>query len=212
MKWESRCYTPPPFLCSFVYGPAFTYLCFFSHQCNALESNFKENWGIQDSLIHQKASNLVNSLLLTYATSVNLWDNMASLQWWFHQQWYDWSEISEWLTCRNWKMIFLSYFWFFKGFRICLILWKQVQTWFLNIQCTFRELSVFLLQLCSDEVPTWYPTGGSRKARKVPSGHIFLTGLQLFSYSLQHCHHGFLWLFPSTCVCIGHLQQKRNQH
>ena len=25
---------------------------------------------------------------------------MSSLQWWFHQQRSDWSEISEWLTCR----------------------------------------------------------------------------------------------------------------
>ena len=69
---------PPPF--SFVYGPAFTYLCIISHHCNAPESNFKENLGIQDILIHQKSSNLVNSLLLAYATSVEVWDNMASLQ------------------------------------------------------------------------------------------------------------------------------------
>ena len=41
---------------------------------------FKENIGIQDIFIHQKASNLVNSLLLTYATSVEVWNNMASLQ------------------------------------------------------------------------------------------------------------------------------------
>ena len=90
----------PPSLFSFVYGPAFTYLCFSSHQCNASESNFKENLGIQDILIQQKASNLVN-WILTYATRVNLWDNMASLQWWFYQQQCNWSDISEWLTCRN---------------------------------------------------------------------------------------------------------------
>ena len=90
----------PPSLFSFVYGPVFTYLCFFSHQYNASESNFKENLGIQDILIHQKASNLVHSLL-TYATRVNVWDNMATLQWWFYQQQCDWSDISEWLTCRN---------------------------------------------------------------------------------------------------------------
>ena len=52
----------PPF--SFVFGPAFTYLYIISHYCNASESNFKVNLGIQDSLIHQKASNLVNSFLL----------------------------------------------------------------------------------------------------------------------------------------------------
>ena len=40
----------------------------------------KENLSIQDISIHQKASNLVNSLLPAYATSVNVWDNMASLQ------------------------------------------------------------------------------------------------------------------------------------
>ena len=40
---------PLPF---FVYGPAFTYLCILSHQCNASNSNFKDNLGIQDILIH----------------------------------------------------------------------------------------------------------------------------------------------------------------
>ena len=59
---------PHPF--SFVYGPAFTYLCIISHQCNAPESYFKENLGIQDISMHQKASNIVNSLLPAYATSV----------------------------------------------------------------------------------------------------------------------------------------------
>ena len=42
---------------------------------------YPENFGIQDILIHEKTSNLVNTRLLTlYATSVNVWDNMASLQ------------------------------------------------------------------------------------------------------------------------------------
>ena len=77
MKWETRCYIP---LLSFVLSAAFTYLCIISHQCNASESNFKENLGVQDILIQQNASNLVNSLLPAYATSVNVWDNMASLQ------------------------------------------------------------------------------------------------------------------------------------
>ena len=36
--------------------------------------------GIQNILIHQKSSHLVNSLLLAYATSVEVWDNIASLQ------------------------------------------------------------------------------------------------------------------------------------
>ena len=36
-----------------------------------------------------------------YATSVNVWDNMASLQWWFHQQRSDGSDISDWLKCQN---------------------------------------------------------------------------------------------------------------
>ena len=51
MKLQTMCYTPP---FSFVYGPAFTYLCIISHQRNASNSNFKENLGIQDILIHQK--------------------------------------------------------------------------------------------------------------------------------------------------------------
>ena len=63
MKWETRCYTP---LDSFVYGPASTYLSIISRQCNVPESYFKENLGSQDNLIHHKASNLVNSLLLEY--------------------------------------------------------------------------------------------------------------------------------------------------
>ena len=65
----------PPF--SFVYDPAFTY-CASSH-CNVSESNFKENLGIQNFLIHQKASNIINPFYI-YATSVNVWDNKASLQ------------------------------------------------------------------------------------------------------------------------------------
>ena len=101
----------PPF--SFVYCPAFTYLCIISHHCNASESNFKENLGIQNILIHQKSSNLANSLILTYATSVEVWDNMASLQWWFHLQRSDWSEISEWLTCRNCELLQTSFRIFF---------------------------------------------------------------------------------------------------
>ena len=48
---------------SFVYGPAFTYLSIISLHCHASESNFKENLGIQDILIHQNSSNLVNSPL-----------------------------------------------------------------------------------------------------------------------------------------------------
>ena len=61
--WETRCTSPLPF--SFVHAPAFIYFSVLSNQCNVLESNFKENLGIQDFLIHQKASNLVNSLLIT---------------------------------------------------------------------------------------------------------------------------------------------------
>ena len=76
-------------LFSFVYGPAFTYLCIISHQCNAFKSNFKENMNI---LIPRKASDLGNSLLLRFATSVNVWDNMASLD---HQPRSDFSEIYE---------------------------------------------------------------------------------------------------------------------
>ena len=94
MKWNGRrgVITPSLF---FRLWRSVTYLCIISHNCNASESNFKENLGIQDILIHQKSSNLVNSLLLAYATSVNVWDNMASLQWWSHQQRSDWSEIYE---------------------------------------------------------------------------------------------------------------------
>ena len=99
MKWETRCNTPPLF--SLVYGPVFTSLCIISQHCNASESNFKENLDIQDILIHQKSSHLVNSRLLAYATSVELWDNMASLQWWFRLE--GWSEILEWLTCWNYE-------------------------------------------------------------------------------------------------------------
>ena len=99
---------PPPF--SFVYSPVFTYLCIISHQCNAYENNFKENLGFHDILIHQEASNLVNSLLPEHATSVKVWDNMALLQSWSHQQRFDWSEIFEWLTDRNCELIRFLYF------------------------------------------------------------------------------------------------------
>ena len=79
MKLETiRGVNPPPL--PFVYSPVFTYLCIISHQCNASESYFKENLGFQDILIHQEALNLVNSLLPSHAISVNVCDNMASLQ------------------------------------------------------------------------------------------------------------------------------------
>ena len=47
---------------------------------NELQSNSKENSAIQDISIHQKVSNLVNSVHLTNATSVNVMGKMASLQ------------------------------------------------------------------------------------------------------------------------------------
>ena len=97
MIWETRCCTPSLF--SFVYSPASTYLCIISHQCYASESNFKLNIVIQNIWIHQQASYLVTSLFLTYASSFNVWGNM--IQWWFHQQRADWSDISEWLTYQN---------------------------------------------------------------------------------------------------------------
>ena len=97
MIWETRCCTPSLF--SFVYGPVSTFLCIIWHQCYASVSNFKENIGIQNIWNQQQASYLVTSLLLTYASSFNVWDNM--LQWWFHQQRADWSDISEWLTYQN---------------------------------------------------------------------------------------------------------------
>ena len=99
---------PPPFY--FVFSPVFTYLCIISHQCNAYENNFKENLGFHDILIHQEASNLVNSYLPAHATSVNVWDDMASSQSWSHQQRSDWSEIFEWLTDRNCELIRFLYF------------------------------------------------------------------------------------------------------
>ena len=81
MIWETRCCTPSLF--SFVYGPVSTFLCIIWHQCYASVSNLKENRGIQNIWNQQQASYLVTSLLLTYASSFNVWDNMESLQWWF---------------------------------------------------------------------------------------------------------------------------------
>ena len=52
MKWETRCYTPPPSFHSLIYCPGLTYICIISHHCNATESNFNENFGILDILIH----------------------------------------------------------------------------------------------------------------------------------------------------------------
>ena len=129
-------FTPPP-LFSFVYGPAFTYLCTISHHCNASESNFKENLGIQDILIYQKSSNLVNSPLLVYATRVEVWDNMAWLQWWFHSQRSDWSEISEWLTYRNCELIF---------FVACIYPWN-------NNKMLCKSISKFLMVRTLEEEP-----------------------------------------------------------
>ena len=74
-------YPPPLFLLSEAQR---SLACAISHHCDVSKSDFKENLGIQDILIHQKSSNLVNSPLFAYATSVGVWDKMASLQWWFH--------------------------------------------------------------------------------------------------------------------------------
>ena len=63
------------------------HLCIISHHYNASESYFKEILRIRDILIHHKSLNLVNSLLLAYAPSVEVWDNMASLQW-FLNDWH----------------------------------------------------------------------------------------------------------------------------
>ena len=55
---------PLPHFFSFVYllSVHLLCMCIISHHCHAAESNFKENEGTQDILIHQKSSNLVNSL------------------------------------------------------------------------------------------------------------------------------------------------------
>ena len=74
MKWETSCCIPSRFY--FVYGPASTYMYIISHQCNEFESDFKQKKGIQNILIHQQASYLVTSLLLTYASSLNVWGNV----------------------------------------------------------------------------------------------------------------------------------------
>ena len=64
---------------SFVYGPAFIYLCIISHHCNACESN-KKNPIRYPRHFHQKSSDIVNSLLLAYGTSFEVCNIMASLQ------------------------------------------------------------------------------------------------------------------------------------
>ena len=60
---------PPP---SFFRLWPSVHLCIIAHQCNASESKFKENLDFQDILIHQEASNFVNSLLPAHETSVNV--------------------------------------------------------------------------------------------------------------------------------------------
>lgn len=52
------------------------------------KSYFKEEIGIKDSLIHHKASNLINSFMFIYVTSVNMWDNDD-------HQGSNWSKMSE---------------------------------------------------------------------------------------------------------------------
>ena len=69
MKWEKRCY-PPSFLSSL---------------------------GIQDILMHQKASNFINSLLFAYVTSVHVWDNMLL-------QWYISSDLIGQKFMNNWHV------------------------------------------------------------------------------------------------------------
>lgn len=40
------------------------------------------------------------------------------------------------------------------------------------------------------------------KAWEVPVRAVPLAGMQLFPNSIQYCHHGFLWLYPRTLVCV----------
>ena len=97
MKWETRCYIAP----LFSFGQR-SLTCASSHiNVMHLKVISKKIWVSRIFWLTKKGSNLVNSLLITYGTSVNMWDIMASLQWWFHQQQSDWLEFSEWLTCRN---------------------------------------------------------------------------------------------------------------
>ena len=70
--------SPSPFLSSMTQR---SLACASSH-INVMRMRMisKKILGIQDILIHQESSHLVNSLLPAYATSVEVWDNMASLQ------------------------------------------------------------------------------------------------------------------------------------
>ena len=96
MKWNGRRGVITPL---FVYDPAFTYLRFISHHCNASESNFKDNLGIQDILIHQ----VIKLSKFTSSCICNSWGvgQYGVITMMISLEAFDWSEISEWLTCRN---------------------------------------------------------------------------------------------------------------
>ena len=100
-------------------------------------NNFKENLGIQNILIHQKAASYVNSHLFTYAISVNVWDNMASLR-------YKISSAAIWLV-RNVVIV--------NGNTFQLELYSETNR--LRLECcvarnalTVKELSIFFVQSC----------------------------------------------------------------
>ena len=80
MKWDTRCYPPPPpyFLSSMAQRSP---TCALSH-INVMRPKciFIENLDIQDILTHRKPSHLVNSLLLTYAISVNVWEQYGVIK------------------------------------------------------------------------------------------------------------------------------------
>lgn len=52
------------------------------------------------------------------------------------------------------------------------------------------------------EVPARHSLGDTGKAREIPAGNIFPTGMQLFPIGFQHSDHGLLWLFSQTFVCF----------
>ena len=90
MKWETRC--DPPFFLSSMAQRSLICASFQINVMHRSESNFEENLGIKDILIHQKTSHLKKIFLFTYATSVNVWDNITMM---LSSEQSDWSEISE---------------------------------------------------------------------------------------------------------------------
>ena len=77
------------------FHPSFHFIVYHLTSLDACENNLIENAGSR-TFWFTNSSNLVNLLLLAYATSFEVWDNMESLQWLFSSNLIDQTFLNVW--------------------------------------------------------------------------------------------------------------------